>query len=298
MVAPQRLWIVRSRIHNRRLLLAIALLTPVAINIGMAVIAVARYPAFFSQPGARRFLFEPIGALLIYLVAIVLVSRTHGPNWDAILKTAILFGGLTGILEVANICIENGIPFSISGPRVAPGFMLVVFTLWGVAGYRTTRSLGSVGAGVLTSVSSACICMLTAVAAGFAVEFFLAPPASAHIASWAEYQRSGWTDPRAFAIANTFESGFTHLVVAPIVASVFGGVGALVGRWYSQKMRAFLAIVAALVLPHVANAQETISFPTEDGGVVFGASPNGPADKLMSPRLYIVARPTQFPRIV
>jgi len=34
-------------------------------------------------------------------------------------------------------------------------------------------------------------------------------------------------------------------------------------------MRTLIAIVAALFLPHFATAQRTISFPTEDGGVVF-----------------------------
>jgi len=209
---------------------AIVLLTLIAVSLGMAAVAVARYPAFFLQSGARVYLFEPIGALVVYAVAIVLVARAHGQYWDAVLKTAILFGFLTGILEVVNIGIENGIPFR-AGPGVAIGFMIVVLTLWGVAGFRTARSLGSAGAGMLAAVSSACICMLIAVVVGFAVQFFLAPPDSAGVSTWAEYKRSGWTDPRAFGLANTLDSGFTHLVVAPIVATLFGGLGTLLARF-------------------------------------------------------------------
>jgi len=201
----------------------------------MAIVAVARYPAFFAQPRASLYLFEPSCALFIYTVAIVMISQSHGPYWDAILKTATVFGAFTGILEVVNIGMENGIPFSISGPRVALGFMLVVFTLWGLAGFRGTRSLGSVGAGMLSAIASACICMLIAVAAGFVVQFFLAPPDPASIATWAEYKRSGWTDARAFGIANTLESGFTHLVVAPIVATLFGGLGTVLARVKGSK---------------------------------------------------------------
>jgi len=214
----------------RRSLLAIALLTLIAASLGMAVIAVLRYPSFLLQPGARLFFFEPVCALLIYAVGIVLVSRTHSPQWDAILKAGILFGALTGILEVLNIGMESGIPFFMTGPREALGFMLVVFTLWGVAAYRTTRSLGSADIGLLAADSSACICMLIAVTAGFAVQFFLAPPDPAQISTWAEYRRSGWTDAHAFGLANTFESGFTHLVVAPIVATLFGGLGTFIAR--------------------------------------------------------------------
>src|SRR5258708_36327286 len=81
-----------------------------------------------------------------------------------------------------------------------------------------------------TSFLSAGICMLIAVAAGFAIEFFIAPPDPAVVSMWAEYRRSDWTDPHAFGLANALDSGFTHLFVAPIVAMVFGGIGSLLAR--------------------------------------------------------------------
>ena len=211
--------------------LALGLFAAIGVGLAMAILAVAQYPAFFLHPGARVYLFEPIGALVVYAVAIVLVARAHGQCWDAVLKTAIPFGLLTGIFEVLNIGIENGIPFRAAGPGVAIGFMIVVFTLWGAAGFRAARSLGSVGPGLLAAVSSGCICMLIAVAAGFVVQFFVAPPDPAVISIWAEYKRSGWTDARAFGIANTLESAFTHLVVAPLVATVVGGLGTLLVRF-------------------------------------------------------------------
>jgi len=77
--------------------------------------------------------------------------------------------------------------------------------------------------------------MLIAVAAGFVVQFFVAPPDPAVISIWAEYKRSGWTDARAFGIANTLESGFTHLVVAPIVATLFGSLGSFLARLRGSK---------------------------------------------------------------
>jgi hypothetical protein len=224
-----------SPAFDRRSMFAIALLTLIAVSLVMTAVAVARYPAFFLQPAARAYLFEPIGALVVYSVAFVLIARAHGPYWDAVLKTAIPFGFLTGILEIVNIGIENGIPFRASGPGVAMGFMFLVFALWGVAGFRPARSFGSSGVGVLAAVSSACICMVIAVAAGFAVQFLLAPPDAAGVSTWAEYKRSGWTDPRAFGLANTLDSGFTHLIVAPIVATLFGGLGTLVARFKSSN---------------------------------------------------------------
>ena len=95
-------------------MLAIVLFTLIAVSLGMAGVTVARYPAFFAHPGARLYLLEPIGALLIYAVGIVLVSRTRGAYWDGILKTGMVFGALTGILEVINIGDRERHPVSLA----------------------------------------------------------------------------------------------------------------------------------------------------------------------------------------
>jgi hypothetical protein len=77
--------------------------------------------------------------------------------------------------------------------------------------------------------------MIVGVAAGFLVEFFLAPHSPAIVATWGEYQRSGWTDTGAFGLANTLDSGFTHLAEAPVVALVFGGIAALLARLWPSR---------------------------------------------------------------
>ena len=180
-------------------------------------------------------MLEPVLALLAYAVAIVFISRRPGLRWDSILKAAILFGGFSGIIEVINIGIENSAASASQGPVVSVGFMVITFTLWGIAGFRTARSLSSPPSGLLASVSSACICMLIAVATGFVVQFLLVPPEPAYVSTWAEFKRSGWTDARAFGVANTLDSGFTHLVVAPIVALLIGGLASFVARFTSNR---------------------------------------------------------------
>jgi hypothetical protein len=72
--------------------------------------------------------------------------------------------------------------------------------------------------------------MLIAVAAGFLIELFLVPPRPEYVSTWPEFKRSGWTDPHAFGVANTLDSGFTHLIIAPVVALVFGDVASLLAR--------------------------------------------------------------------
>jgi len=220
----------------RRAFLAFVLLAFVAINLGMATLVVVRSPAFFSQHGAHAFVLEPVCALLAYAVAIVFIARKHGPYWDSILRAATVFGGLTGTIEIIDVGIENGIPFAIRGSVVPLGFMLITFTIWGIAAFRTARSLRSIRAGLLVAVFSAGICMLITVAAGFIVQFLLAPPDPAYISTWAEFRRSGWTDARAFGVANTLDSGFTHLAVAPIVALVFGWLASFLAQFTSTRI--------------------------------------------------------------
>jgi hypothetical protein len=140
---------------------AFALLGLIVLNLGMIALGVARYPALLFQSGARTFVAEPIGVLVGYAIAVVCIARTHGTYWDGILRTAIIFGLLGGTFEITNIGIENGIPFDVRGPALQIVFMISIFTSWGIAGFRTARSLGSVRAGLLAAVcTQAFVCSL------------------------------------------------------------------------------------------------------------------------------------------
>ena len=220
----------------RRTAFAVSLLVLIAAAMAMADIAVTRYPAFLAQPSARTFLLEPLLVFVLYAVAIVfIVVKMRGANSDIVLRNAALFGTATGVFEIANIAIEHGIPFAVSGPVLQIAVMLLIFAVWGFAGFRSSKVLCSVRSGILTSVFSGGICMLITVAAGFAIEFFLAPPRPDYVATWGEFQRSGWTDARAFGIANALDSGFSHLVIAPIVALVFGGAASWLARFKPSR---------------------------------------------------------------
>lgn len=215
--------------------LALALLALVALNLAAIGLGVTSYPALFSQPGARTFVWEPVCALAAYAGAVVWIASTRGAHWNTILRTATLFGIIGGTLEILNIGIENGNPFSVHGPLLQIGSMLTLFTLWGVAGFRAARTLSSIRAGLSAAVSSAAICMLIAVAGGFCIQFFLAPPDPAYVSTWAEFRRSGWTDARAFGVANTLDAAFTHLVIAPVVAILFGGAGSWLAEFTASN---------------------------------------------------------------
>jgi hypothetical protein len=69
-----------------------AMLALIIANLAMIGVAVAQYPAFFSQPSAAIVVVESISVLVAYAIAAVWVGRTRGPDWDAILRSATLFG--------------------------------------------------------------------------------------------------------------------------------------------------------------------------------------------------------------
>jgi hypothetical protein len=221
----------------RQTYLGVALFFLIALNAGMAFFAIARYSALFEQHSAFVYVLELYGILLLYAVLTVYLVTVRGGAWNTILTNATVFGLITGALEMVDIGLENLAPATAHRPAVSISFMAIAFLLWGIAGARTVRSGNSIRAGVATAILSAGICMLLAVTAGFIVEFFIAPPDPVAVSMWAEYRRSGWTDAHAFGLANTLDSAFTHLIIAPIVAMVFGGIGSLLAVFVRQQAK-------------------------------------------------------------
>ena len=215
----------------------LALLVLILTSLALGVSAIAKYPAFFAQPGAWTIILRLAFVLIAYASTLVWIMSTR--DWNAsrevILRNATLYGVFGGSLEFINIGIENFFQ-QIQTPILPIVFMLTIFSLWGVSGFQTARSIRSTRAGLLAAVSSAVICMLIAVTVGFGIEIF-APPEPAYISTWAEFKRSGWTDARAFGLANTFDSGLTHLIVAPMVAVVFGGLACFLASLIGKKER-------------------------------------------------------------
>ena len=218
-----------------RAVFAFVLVVMIACSIGMAVAAVERSPGWFYHPGARPYLAEVVYSLVVYASVIVIVVANRGEEWDEELQNAAIFGTIAGGVAVLSFVIEHISSAEAHVPAVTITAMLLMFALWGVAAGRTSRDHGHFRPGVMTAFMSAGVTMVIAVTVGFAVDLFIAPPAPAVVSTWAEFQRSGWTDVQAFAIANTFDSAFTHLWMGPAIAVVVGSVGAWLGKMLSAR---------------------------------------------------------------
>ncbi len=53
-----------------------------------------------------------------------------------------------------------------------------------------------------------------------------------------DFFRSGWTDLRAFVIADLFQAGAWHLIVGPVIGSIVGGAAAILGVSINQQHNA------------------------------------------------------------
>ena len=116
---------------------------------------------------------------------------------------------------------ENGL--------VTLAFMFITFLLWGVAGFAATRNTASIALGLLGGCWSAVVSVLVAVSFGFVLMFFEVPSLS-YVATWPEFKQSDWRDAQAFSIANSLDAGFSHLLAALVLGSIFGAIGGGVAR--------------------------------------------------------------------
>jgi hypothetical protein len=127
---------------------------------------------------------------------------------------------------MVNVTLESLLSLPQAVVTVTTGIaMLSLFLSFGVAGFLGGRRAGSFGLGLGAAVWSAVVAILLAVTFGFVLINVALPTLAQNEIGDPDYARSGWTDMRAFAIANTFDAGFTHLVEAPIIAAVLGAAG-------------------------------------------------------------------------
>ena len=129
---------------------------------------------------------------------------------------------------------------SAAGIPVTAPFLLGAFVLWGVAGFVGARQTDSLSPGIVAAIWSAMICVVVAITFGFLLTYTSLPTLERQLVADPDFLRSHWDDLRAFAIANSFDSAFSHLLGALLVSAVFGTVGSVAGI-LSRRMKHYLA---------------------------------------------------------
>jgi len=184
-----------------------------------------------AHPGGWGYVIAALGGVVVYAAAAVALTGSDTP-WVATARTVgARLGVITAGMWIASLTVETfaglrGWPNLIAtGPLLLGGF-----ALWGVAAAMTRRRTGSLPAGILAAVCAAMVCVALTITVGFTLAYLALPRLEHNINGSPEYLQSNWGDLHAFAIANTLDAGFTHALIAPIVAAVTGTIGALTAR--------------------------------------------------------------------
>lgn len=213
----------------------LALLLSVTLNLAMIGLRVVFYRPLLAMPGGLRFALEPAILLIVYGGLVIWATSHPDPLRQGILQIGTPLGLLGGAVQVVLILLENTVNLGAANGPVTLSSMLVTFSLWGVAGYRASRTITTNSrAGALAGSWSAVVTMLITVTFGFAL-LYSSIPRLDYVATWPEFQRSGWGDVHAFSIANTLDSGFSHLLIGPIVGAIFGGIASLIARFQRRR---------------------------------------------------------------
>jgi hypothetical protein len=209
------------------------LLIVIAADLGLVAVRVATYQAFLSMPGALGYLMPAVVALAVSAAVVgtlpLLASRSSGAA--AAVQVGALVGLIGGAIDMASITMESVLVLPQNIVAVATLVAMVsLFLSFGVAGFLGGRGSGSFRLGVGAAVWSAVVAILIAVTFGFLLVNTSLPKLGHDEIGDPDYARSGWTDVRAFAIANTLSAGFTHLVEGPVIAAVLGAAGSGIGQ--------------------------------------------------------------------
>ena len=221
--------------------LRVWLLVLLGVDLDLIALRAFTYPAFFAMPGAISYLIPLLAALAVYAAAVAALPLLAGrAPWAATaLRAGTVAGLVGGALDLASITLESVLalpqPVVTVTTLVA---MLGLFLAFGAAGFAGSRGAGAFWPGVGAAVWSAVVAILLAITFGFLLANVALPKLAHDEQGDPDYRRSGWTDPRAFAIANTFDAGFTHLLEGPIIAVVLGSAGSGLGQIGARRRAA------------------------------------------------------------
>jgi len=204
------------------------------VTIALAAVALHRQPGFFLQRDPLRYVLQAAVPLALYAAIATVVAFRRSRHGHA-LRFATVAGLALSVPDMLGLCIENGIPFAVPGPALQISVMLLLFLGWGYVAYHLAAAGLRFRAAVAAALWSAFVNITIAIAAGTLLELFIHPPPPAYVGTWAEYTRSGWTNPQAFAVANTLDSICTHLLLSPVIALIFGSFGGGVGTVVAKR---------------------------------------------------------------
>ena len=188
-----------------------------------------------SSPKGGRWVFGAAIALAVYGFAGCFVVRSAKTSQFA---DKILWGGIVGaIIQMIHMSLEAFGSHVGDRPGITVIFMSATFAVWFAIGIWSSVTNLSVRYAPIAGALSAMLTMSIAVAFGLLLTL-LGFPDDAYVRGWPEFIQSGWKDPRAFTIANSFDAIVSHFLIGPVMGALLGGLGGgfiILFRWMQPR---------------------------------------------------------------
>ena len=158
------------------------------------------------------------------------LSRIH----PQILPTAAIIGLLAGIIFTGEIAWEY-IALPSNNTSAGPIEFGIVFALYFLSALIVTYRTGQLRQGILTAICGAMIGSLIWLIAVLAI-FYIFRGSSQQTqvfraeGNFEDFARSGMSDFNTFIIEDFMGAGFFHLLLGPIIATILGTAGGLIGK--------------------------------------------------------------------
>ncbi|HEX6819390.1 MAG TPA: hypothetical protein VF120_13520 [Ktedonobacterales bacterium] len=196
-------------------------------------------PAVLSAPHGGGSALSSVVGLTVLLCAYALIAVgflrprlwAYGPRQRVALRRATILGALVGGGVLAAITIDTLGEFESSLSLVVWGVVVVAAPLaWGLVGLLAARAGGSWRLGVVAALWSGMVSALVGVVGEVASTLLALPRLVQHELSNPDYLAWHQPDAQSYAIASALALGVIGLILAPVVASIAGGIGSGLGK--------------------------------------------------------------------
>lgn len=228
----------------RPVTLAAATLIGIALVFMLALYGVLAYPGSARGEGASRLILL-IAGLAAYAGAAAWIWRQPAGSIKNAAAQGAKFGAVLATFELVNMGIEHFVPIGPTGSAVrGVGMWALIFVVFGAAGSAEYRRSQSLLLAALASIWSALVSTVAMLIFGFALGVFFMPYMQRILAG--AFSESGMSDPYAFVVRHTLDSACSHLLIAPVVAALFGTVGGYACSLLRSVRRSAAMVVGGL----------------------------------------------------
>jgi hypothetical protein len=198
------------------------MLLAVMIAAALVLYGAIRFPASVANGGATAFLLSGTG-LLTYALAAAWVHRPSSAGVYIALRLGTVVGCCIAAFAVTYHFVEISISLPpLAGAVLGGGMWGVMFLGFGIACSATFMRGYPLPLCILSSVWSAMVSTVVLVACALTIAFVFMPHMQQVLS--AAYTASGMTDPRSFVIRHEVGNASLHLLIAPVIALVVGGL--------------------------------------------------------------------------